>query len=59
MERIVCSFCGKSSREVRRLVKSDKGAAICDECLVVSFAKMIQSPVRFAGPEDVTENQND
>ncbi len=44
---VECSFCGKTRQEVSKLVASDKGVAICDECLVVSFAQMIGSPVKF------------
>jgi len=42
-----CNFCGKSRKEVHRLIESAIGPRICDECLVVSFAKMIESPVKF------------
>lgn len=48
---IKCSFCDKSQREVRKMVKSGRGFSICDECLVVSFAKMIESPVMFVKPD--------
>ena len=28
-----CSFCGKSQKEVKKLVAGPNGAAICDECV--------------------------
>lgn len=31
-EPLKCSFCGKSRREVKRLVAAETGACICDEC---------------------------
>jgi hypothetical protein len=33
---IVCSFCGKGTSEVQRLIKGP-GVAICDECVRVSY----------------------
>lgn len=31
-----CNFCGKSSREVRHIVSSERGALICDECIGIA-----------------------
>jgi len=28
-----CSFCGKTQREVNKMVKDDRGHHICDECV--------------------------
>ena len=30
---LCCSFCGKSQREVRKLIASELGSCICDECI--------------------------
>jgi ClpX C4-type zinc finger len=35
-EEVACSFCGKGTSEVRRLIK-DPGVAICDGCVRVSY----------------------
>jgi predicted kinase len=58
-EELHCSFCGKSRKEVHRLVQSAKGPIICDECLVVSFALMIESPVKFQEPSTPVSLQDD
>ena len=53
MADMKCSFCKKSRRDVRRLVTtSAHPVAICDECMTVAFAMMIDSPIRFAGRND-------
>lgn len=44
---VKCSFCEKSKREVAKLVAAATGTAICDECLVVAFAKMAGSKIQF------------
>ena len=54
--RLQCSFCGKPRREVSRLV-AGANAVICDECIVVTFAMMIGSRVRFAS-KDPEEDQH-
>lgn len=35
-----CSLCGKSQREVRTLIASNTGAAVCDECVTESAAML-------------------
>ena len=42
---MTCSFCGKTREEVTKLVASDKGTAICDECVVVAVIKMMGSGI--------------
>ena len=32
-DRICCSFCGKTSDQVRRLLSGPNGVYICDECI--------------------------
>lgn len=39
----ICSFCGKSESEVKKLIKADSGVTICDECLQV-FTEIINDP---------------
>ena len=34
-ETVVCSFCGKSQGEVRKMVSGPNGVFICDECVVI------------------------
>ena len=31
--RVRCSFCGKTSEQVRKLIAGPNGAYICDECV--------------------------
>ena len=33
MEKIRCSFCGKTQDQVRKLIAGPGGAYICDECV--------------------------
>ena len=33
IEKIRCSFCGKSQEQVRKLIAGPGGAYICDECV--------------------------
>lgn len=49
MRDMKCSFCDKGRKEVAQLVASGS-AAICDECLVVSFAIMTGSGIKFMTP---------
>ena len=32
-DKICCSFCGKTSDQVRRLLSGPNGVYICDECI--------------------------
>ena len=34
-EKVMCSFCGKSQDEVRKIVAGPKEIFICDECVVL------------------------
>lgn len=31
-----CDFCGKSQKNVSRIVVSDNGCAICDKCIFIA-----------------------
>jgi ATP-dependent Clp protease ATP-binding subunit ClpX len=33
--QLSCSFCGKRSQEVRRMIAGPKGVIICNECVVL------------------------
>ncbi|HUY27128.1 MAG TPA: ClpX C4-type zinc finger protein [Candidatus Binataceae bacterium] len=33
--KVICSFCGKSQAEVRKIVSGPNGVFICDECVVL------------------------
>ena len=34
-QRLVCSFCGKTREQVRRLIAGPNGVHICDECVAL------------------------
>ena len=34
-EKAICSFCGKSQADVRKMVSGPKGVFVCDECIVL------------------------
>src|ERR1700719_636020 len=36
-EKVICSFCGKSQDEVRKIVAGPNNVYICDECVVLSL----------------------
>ncbi len=36
-DKTICSFCGKSQDEVRKMVAGPKGIFICDECVFLSL----------------------
>jgi len=36
-EVVICSFCGKSQDEVRKIVAGPNKVFICDECVVLSL----------------------
>jgi hypothetical protein len=45
---LYCTFCGKQSSEVKRLV-SRKGACICDECLLLGLNILLEGEAPFNG----------
>jgi hypothetical protein len=54
--RMRCSFCGKSEREVSRLLAGPK-AYICDSCVSVCNAILEATPRTFAGWDAMTDGQ--
>jgi ClpX C4-type zinc finger len=36
-QKVICSFCGKSQDEVRKIVAGPDKVFICDECVVLSL----------------------
>ncbi len=34
-QRLVCSFCGKTKEQVRRLIAGPNGVHICDKCVAL------------------------
>ncbi len=34
-QRLVCSFCGKTKEQVRRLIAGPNGVHICDQCVAL------------------------
>ncbi len=48
-----CSFCGKSQKEVRKMVAGPVGVHICDSCVLVCksiIERELKAPVREPGP---------
>lgn len=57
MEKIRCSFCGKSQEQVRKLIAGPGGAYICDECVDIC-AEIIEEefeeePVRVSADFEI------
>ncbi len=51
MSQIKCSFCGKASDDVLRII-AGPGVRICDECVILSMSILLDSPV-FSGQVEV------
>ena len=51
--KLRCSFCGKTSTQVRRLIAGQGGAHICDEC-IDTCAEILEE--EFEGYEDSNED---
>jgi predicted SprT family Zn-dependent metalloprotease len=49
LEYLRCSFCGKTQKEVRRLIAGPGGVYICNECVAVSTE--VIAAEREQGPE--------
>lgn len=59
-DKFCCSFCGKSSDQVRKLIAGPNGAYICDECVDIC-AEIIEEELEegeFAGEEEEAEQIN-
>lgn len=59
-DKFRCSFCGKTSDQVRKLIAGPNGAYICDECVDIC-AEIIEEELEegeFAGEEEETEQIN-
>lgn len=54
--RLRCSFCGKSEREVAKLLAGPK-VHICDACVGVCNRILDAAPETFAGWDTVTDEQ--
>lgn len=52
-KKLRCSFCGKTSSQVRRLIAGHDGAHICDEC-IDTCAEILEE--EFEGYDDVSED---
>lgn len=55
--RLRCSFCGKSEKEVGRLIGGGSGRYICDACVGVCNAILEATPTPFAGWDSMSEEQ--
>lgn len=55
--KLRCSFCGKSEKEVGRLIGGGSGRYICDACVGVCNAILEATPTPFAGWDKMSEAQ--
>jgi ribosomal protein L37AE/L43A len=55
-KRLKCSFCGKSDKEVARLI-GGPGVHICDACVGICNKVLDATPVAFAGWQAMTDDQ--
>jgi len=54
--KLKCSFCGKSDREVSRLI-GGPGVYICDACVGICDRILEATPAAFAGWHAMTDDQ--
>jgi hypothetical protein len=52
-----CSFCGKSERDVAKLIAGGKGGHICDVCIGVCNTILEALPRTFAGWDKLSDGQ--
>lgn len=52
-----CTFCGKSEKEVARLIAGPKGVHICDACVSICNKILDALPPAFAGWGTLTDEQ--
>jgi len=55
-KKLKCSFCGKSDKEVTRLI-GGPGVHICDACVGICNKVLDATPVAFAGWQAMTDDQ--
>jgi len=55
-KKLKCSFCGKSDKEVSRLV-GGPGVYICDVCIGICNKVLEATPVSFAGWQAMSDDQ--
>jgi hypothetical protein len=55
--KLTCSFCGKSDREVAKLIAGAKGGHICDGCIAVCNKILETLPQTFAGWGALSDEQ--
>ena len=55
-KRLKCSFCGKSDKEVSRLI-GGPGVHICDACVGICNKVLDATPAVFAGWQAMTDDQ--
>src|SRR5215813_7481530 len=54
--KLKCSFCGKSNKEVARLI-GGPGVYICDACVSVCNRILEATPIAFPGSQAMTDDQ--
>ena len=54
--KLKCSFCGKSDKEVTRLI-GGPGVYICNACVSICNKVLEATPVVFNGWQDMTDDQ--
>lgn len=40
---LYCDFCEKSTKEVKRMIAGNDGAAICNECVIICMGVLIDN----------------
>jgi ClpX C4-type zinc finger len=54
--KLKCSFCGKSDKEVTRLI-GGPGVYICDACVAICDRILEATPIAFPGWQAMTDDQ--
>lgn len=40
---LYCDFCGKSTKEVKRMIAGQNGSAICSECVIICMEALMDN----------------
>ena len=54
--KLACSFCGKSEREVAKLIAGARGGHICETCIGVCNKILETLPATFAGWNSLSDD---
>ncbi len=53
----VCSFCGRPESQVRRLIRGENGAYICDKCVDICYSMVFEDPAFMGRGEEAAPVQ--